>query len=145
MTMTIKTMSRAALLAALASASPFAAAEQQSFPPMTRGWVFNAQDGKELYQKICQGCHMADGKGASGAGKYPALANNPRFASSGYIVSNVLNGRAGMPGFGVFLTDAQVLAVSTYVRASFGNSYTTPITLEEVKAIRKPAKGLFDD
>jgi mono/diheme cytochrome c family protein len=50
-----------------------------------------------------------------------------------------------MPGLGVFLTDEQVLAVSTYVRTNLSNEHTDPITLEEVKKLRKPAKGLFDE
>lgn len=136
---------RAILLAVVFAASTGALAGDEPFPPMTRGWTFKSQDGKALYQKICQGCHMADGQGAKGAGMYPALASNPRLASSGYIVSNVLNGIRGMPGFGIFLTDEQVLAVSTYVRTNLGNKYTDPITLEEVKKLRKPAKGLFDE
>ncbi len=141
--MTIKNLARTALLATLAGASALAAAQEQSFPPVTLGWVFKSQDGKELYQKICQGCHMPDGRGAKGAGMYPALANNPRIASSGYIVSNVLNGIRGMPNFGVFLTDTQVQAVATYVRTNFGNQYTDPITLDEVAKLRRPVKGLF--
>lgn len=136
---------RALLAAAMLAVSTGVPAEDKPFPPMTRGWVFTSQDGKALYQKICQGCHMADGQGARGAGMYPALASNPRLASSGYIVSNVLNGIRGMPGFGIFLTDEQVLAVSTYVRTNLGNKYADPITLEDVKKLRKPAKGLFDE
>ena len=66
--MTFNTLARVALLATLASASTLAAAQEQSFPPVTRGWVFKSQDGKELYQKICAGCHMPDGRGAKGAG-----------------------------------------------------------------------------
>lgn len=143
--MTFSTLTRVALLAAMAGASTLAAAQEQSFPPVTRGWVFKSQDGKELYQKICAGCHMPDGRGAKGAGMYPALANNPRISSSGYIVSNVLNGRAGMPGFSIFLTDAQVQAVSTYVRTNFGNKYADPILLEDVAKLRLPAKGLFEE
>ncbi len=143
--MTNKLLCRALLLTVVLAVPAGARAEDQPFPPMTRGWAFTSQDGKELYQKICQGCHMADGQGAKGAGMYPALAGNPRLASSGYIVSNVLNGIRGMPGFGIFLTDAQVLAVSTYVRTNLGNKYTDPITLDEVKTLRKPAKGLFDE
>lgn len=135
----------AGFFAAASFVSPLAFAQAPAPRALTRGWVFTAQDGKELYQKICQGCHMANGEGAKGAGMYPALANNPRVASSGYIVSNVLNGLRGMPGLGIYLSDAQVAAVATYVRTNMGNKYTEPISLEEVKALRKPAKGVFDE
>ena len=38
-------------------------------------WVeeYVSEDGEELYQTLCSGCHMADGSGAIGAGKYPCL------------------------------------------------------------------------
>ena len=32
--------------------------------------------GEDVYRALCQGCHMADRQGASGAGSYPALAGN---------------------------------------------------------------------
>ena len=39
---------------------------------------FVARDGAALYRGICQGCHMPDGRGAVGAGRYPPLAGNDR-------------------------------------------------------------------
>ena len=134
-----------ACLAASIGFSPFAFADDSPSPPLSKGWQFAAQDGKALYQSVCQACHMPAGQGAEGAGMYPALANNARLASSGYIVDNVLNGRKGMPGLGIFLSDAQVVAVTTYVRTNMGNNYRDPVTLEEVAKLRRPAKGLFDD
>ena len=138
--MTFNHLTHIALLAALAGASAFACAQEKTFPPMTRGWAFKTQDGKALYQKICQGCHMADGRGAQGAGMYPALAANPRLASSGYVASNVLNGIRGMPNFGIYLNDTQVQAVANYVRTNFGNAYTEPVSLDEIRALRKPMR-----
>lgn len=38
--------------------------------------------GVRIYQDVCQACHMADGKGASGAATIPALAANPAMASA---------------------------------------------------------------
>src|SRR5262245_49303429 len=42
--------------------------------------------GKDIYEHICQGCHMPDAKGAVGAGAYPALAANPRLETGMYPV-----------------------------------------------------------
>src|ERR1700691_5720481 len=56
--------------------------------------------GSEIYQQICQGCHMPNGQGASGAGSYPALAGDPALVSSQYMALTVLQGRRNMPAFG---------------------------------------------
>ncbi len=122
-----------------------ASAEDAPMPKFSQGWQFGQKSGKDLYDGICAGCHMPKGEGATGAGAYPALANNPRLASSGYILQNVLNGRKGMPGFGFFMSDEQAAMVATYVRTNFGNNFQEPVKAEEAKAIRAPSKGIFDE
>lgn len=92
--------------------------------------------GEQIYTHICQGCHMPDAKGAVGAGHYPALAANPKLASSAYPVVMVMNGRGGMPSFAMLLDDTQVAAVVNYVRTHFGNAYTDTLTADAVKAFR---------
>jgi mono/diheme cytochrome c family protein len=47
-----------------------------------------------------------------------------------------LNGHGAMPSFRANMDDAQVSAVVTYVRTHFGNNYTDPVPLEEVKQVR---------
>jgi mono/diheme cytochrome c family protein len=94
------------------------------------------QTGEALYQGICQGCHMADAKGAVGAGAYPALAANRKLVAKAYPELVVLRGQKAMPAFGPSLSDAQVAAVVTYVRTHFGNSYADSVTAEDVKALR---------
>lgn len=42
--------------------------------------------GEQVYGAVCQACHMADAKGATGAGTIPALANNPRLAGAAYPI-----------------------------------------------------------
>lgn len=37
------------------------------------GQHFEQREGEHLFKAICQGCHMAQGQGAHGAGAYPAL------------------------------------------------------------------------
>lgn len=100
---------------------------------------FAERDGESLYRGICQGCHMPDGEGAAGAGRYPALAHNPRLAAKQYPMVLVMNGSRAMPGFGHALDDAQVAAVVNYVRTHFGNAYGDALTPAEVAALRPAA------
>jgi mono/diheme cytochrome c family protein len=95
--------------------------------------------GEQLFTHICQGCHMPDGRGAVGAGHYPALANNPKLAAAAYPVVMVVNGRGAMPSFGSGLSDAQIAEVVNYVRTHFGNAYTDTLRPEDIKPFH-PAK-----
>jgi enamine deaminase RidA (YjgF/YER057c/UK114 family) len=96
----------------------------------------HAEDGAAIYARICRGCHMSNGEGAEGAGRYPALAKNPRLASNLYPVQVVLFGRHGMPPFADYLDDAQVAAVVNYVRTNFGNAHRDAVNPEDVKTMR---------
>jgi mono/diheme cytochrome c family protein len=95
--------------------------------------------GAQIFTHICQACHMPDGKGAVGAGHYPALAGNPKLASAAYPVVMVVNGRGAMPAFGGGLSDAQIADVVNYVRTHFGNAYTDTLKAEDVTPFH-PAK-----
>ena len=101
---------------------------------------FPAQTGEGVYSSLCQGCHMADGKGATGAGTYPALGGNKTIASGAYVAMRVLDGHKAMPPFGPNLSDEQIAAVVDYVRTHFGNAYKDPTTPATVKALRANAK-----
>lgn len=101
---------------------------------------------EQIYATVCQGCHMADGRGAEGAGRYPPLAGNPALASSAYVAATILNGRRNMPAFArprdrdfffapVWLTDQQVADVVNYLRTGFGNTWTDPISADQVRAL----------
>ena len=97
---------------------------------------FMPQSGEALYADVCQGCHMAAGAGAVGAGAYPALARNPKLAAGGYALFMVIKGRKGMPPFGRLLTDEQVAAVVNYVRTHFGNDFPDAVSAADAKAAR---------
>jgi mono/diheme cytochrome c family protein len=110
-----------------------------------------AMDGRQIYEHICQGCHMADGGGAVGAGHYPALAKDPTLVSRQYMALTILAGRRNMPAFGakhavgfggppVTLTEAQIAAVINYVRTNFGNHYKDSITAAEVVALDQKSR-----
>jgi mono/diheme cytochrome c family protein len=94
------------------------------------------QGGEALYKGICQDCHMPDGRGAEGAGHYPALAGNPKLEEPGYPLSVVTNGLKSMPAFGGALNDQQVADVVNYIRTHFGNAYKNPVKPEDVKTAR---------
>ena len=94
------------------------------------------QGGEALYKGICQDCHMPDGRGAEGAGHYPALAKNPKLEEPGYPLSVVMSGLKSMPAFGNALNDQQVADVVNYIRTHFGNAYKNPVKPEDVKNAR---------
>jgi mono/diheme cytochrome c family protein len=128
----------ALLFLALCSGGALAqgAAPASSGPPLSFGTRFTQATGKDLFTNICQGCHMPDGKGASGAGTYPSIANNAKLESSGYPVYVVVNGQRAMPPFGAMLSDEQVSAVVNYLRTNFGNNYQDAVTAADVKVVR---------
>ncbi len=99
------------------------------------------KDGREIYVFYCQACHMEGGKGAEGAGKFPALANNPRLGTTAYAISIVEKGRGGMPWFSDQLSPTQVAQVVSYLRTNFGNSYKDPVTAADVQPFAKPPKS----
>ena len=92
------------------------------------GFRFIEKSGEKLFANVCQGCHMPDGKGATGAGTYPSLAGNSNLEAGGYPVGIVVNGQRGMPPFGAMMSDDQVAAVVNYLRTHFGNHYRDAVT-----------------
>lgn len=99
------------------------------------GKHFQQREGEALFKAICQGCHMDQGQGATGAGAYPALANNPKLAAQAYPLFMVVQGQGGMPGFKQFLDDEQIAAVVNYVRTHYGNNFNDPVDISMVKAL----------
>ncbi len=88
--------------------------------------------GKAVYDGQCASCHGADGRGMPP--NYPPLAGNQsiQMASAVNPIRMVLNGGYppgtagnpmpyGMPPFAQSLSDDEVAAVVTYIRASWGN------------------------
>ena len=125
-------MMRKVFLMILPMALPVSAADT----PDMRGAPFAMQGGEAVYRGVCQGCHMADARGASGAGTYPALAANPKLAEPGYVLSMVMNGHRGMPPFRGHFTNAQVADVVNFVRSHFGNHYKGKVTEADVQGLR---------
>lgn len=98
---------------------------------------FTVTDGEDIYRENCLGCHMAEGKGVhTGAGMYPALANNASAAMPEYTAFVVMHGLRGMPSFEPDFTDAQILEIANYVSTSFGNKPQGKLSEADVKGIR---------
>jgi mono/diheme cytochrome c family protein len=107
-------------------------------------------NGEQIYEHICSGCHMSGGRGAVGAGFYPKLSGDKKLVSWEYAALTVLNGRNGMPAFGlpadqaqqtraVQLSDAQIADVVNYIRSHFDNKFKATVTAKGVAALPHPA------
>jgi mono/diheme cytochrome c family protein len=144
--MTGKVMGTAIVIAATMSAAfqllLFPANAQGAGPSasthtLSSGSKFVERSGEELFANACQGCHMGDGNGATGAGAYPSLAHNSNLESAGYPITIILNGQRAMPAFGLMMSDDQVAEVVNYVRTHFGNRYQDAVIAEDVRAARR--------
>jgi len=118
---------------ALVASAVLAQEGQRTF---SSGYRFVEMSGEELYNNVCRGCHMMDGKGATGAGSYPSLAANPNLEAASYPVTMVVQGHRGMPPFGGMMNDDQVAAVVNYLRTHFGNNYSDAVTGQDVRDAR---------
>ncbi|MGX1109430.1 MULTISPECIES: c-type cytochrome [Bradyrhizobium] len=123
-----------ALLSATAALGQDSGAGKRTF---SSGYRFVEMTGEELFANVCQGCHMPDATGASGAGSYPSLAGNKNLEAGSYPVFLVINGRRGMPAFGDMMTDGQIAAVVNYLRTHFSNNYEDAVTTKDVQDARR--------
>lgn len=103
--------------------------------------------GLAIYKDNCAPCHTDGGFGAPGLFSKLAGSHAVQSEDATSLIRAVLSGRQGvataakptgpaMPSFAWRLTDAQVAAVLTYVRNSFGNA-AAPVTAGEVGKLRK--------
>jgi cytochrome c oxidase subunit 2 len=92
--------------------------------------------GKQVYGSICAACHGPNGEGI---GPFPKIAGSK--VATGPLpghLSIVLKGKPGtaMQAFGAQLNDADLAAVITFQRNSFGNSTGDVVQPAQVKAAR---------
>ena len=102
--------------------------------------------GKDVYEKQCAVCHQPNGQGLPPA--FPALAgskviNSPLLSPEGKLLKDshpdrVMNGKEGtaMQAFKNTLSDAEIAAVITFERNSFGNTRGDLIQPAQIKALR---------
>ncbi len=104
-------------------------------------------DGETLYMNTCAACHQANGGGLAGA--FPPLAGSAIVQDENpeTLIRIILQGydaRAEygmMPGFGEQLSDADIAAIATHERSSWGNN-AAAVSADDVKKIREYALGL---
>ena len=92
-------------------------------PPLTPDEQRRFEQGRDVYARLCAACHQPDGRGREGVA--PALAGSRWVVGrAGLAARIVLHGKEGalmMPPVGS-LSDAEIAAVLTFVRRSFGNA-----------------------
>ncbi|MCC7054197.1 MAG: cytochrome c [Gemmatimonadaceae bacterium] len=102
--------------------------------------------GAEKYTQVCGACHQANGEGLEG--NFPPLAGSEWLNGKAEVpIAIVLHGMQGeievkgkkyngaMAPWGGAMTDAEIAAVLTHERSSWGNS-APAVTEEEVKTVR---------
>ncbi|NNF95303.1 MAG: cytochrome c oxidase subunit II, partial [Halobacteria archaeon] len=92
--------------------------------------------GEEVYNASCAACHQATGAGIPGV--FPGLVNSKiTTGPAAEHINMVLNGKAGtaMQAFGQQLNDADLAAVITYERNSWGNAASV-VQPADIKAAR---------
>jgi mono/diheme cytochrome c family protein len=132
--------------------SPYVSAEQLDLYQPKSGAAAAAAQGKKVYETVCGICHGNDGMGK------PAMA--PPLAGSEWVIANGfhrlaqipldgLNGDLQVEGkdwnlnmapMGAALSDADLAAVLTYIRTSWGNK-AGAVTADDVKAVRATVGG----
>ncbi len=106
----------------------------------------SSTDGEQVYGSICITCHQADANGLQGA--FPPLAGSAVATGDAEVsIKIVLSGLTGemtrggatyngmMTPWGATMSDADIAAVLTYVRSSFGNS-AGAVTESQVAGVR---------
>jgi mono/diheme cytochrome c family protein len=105
------------------------------------------REGRAIWEDSCSACHGMDGDGV--AGMFPQLKRNPNLQQDDptTVLHFILAGtrrtatdkaptRLGMPAYEWKLNDAQIAAVATYARNSWGNS-APEVDAKQVAALRK--------
>jgi cytochrome c5 len=135
-----RTAASVALVALLSQVAAGFAQDSSLLPDnhtFSSGYRFVELSGEELFANVCQGCHMVDAAGATGAASYPSLVGNQNLEASSYPIYLIVNGRRAMPPFGDMMSDDQIAAVVNYLRTHFGNNYQDAVTASDVKGARR--------
>ena len=121
--------------AAPAAAAPAAAQPAAAAAPAKLSHDDLVKNGEKVYSSTCAACHQATGQGMKPA--FPALVGSKVVAGpvEGHIIQ-ILKGKNAMPPFGPSLSDADIAAVATYERNSWGN-HSGDVQPAQVAALRK--------
>lgn len=109
-----------------------------------------AVDGAQLFSAQCAACHQAAGQGIPGI--FPPLAGSEWVTGKERLIVQILlhgidgqitvkgaNYQGAMPNFGAKLSDAEIAAVTSYVRNQWGNA-ASPISQATVATEREATK-----
>jgi mono/diheme cytochrome c family protein len=132
--------------------SPYVSAEQLELYQPKSGAAAAAAQGKKVYETICGICHGVDGMGKPNqapplagsewviAGGFHRLAQIPLIGLNGSLQVEGKDWNLNMAPMGAALSDADLAAVLTYIRTSWGNKAGT-VSADDVKAIRAVVAG----
>jgi mono/diheme cytochrome c family protein len=132
--------------------SPYVSAEQlESYQPKS-GAAAALAHGKQIYETVCGICHGVDGMGKPAqapplagsewvnAGGFHRLAQIPLDGLNGDFQVEGKDWNLNMAPMGAALSDADLAAVLTYIRTSWGNK-AGAVSADDVKAIRAAVGG----
>ena len=90
--------------------------------------------GQSIYAQKCASCHRANG---AGGGPFPALAGNANVnaSSPNAVIGTIEHGRNIMPSWKGQLSNADIAAVTTYIRSAWGNK-GGPVSEADVTAVK---------
>ncbi|MBS0370841.1 MAG: cytochrome c [Proteobacteria bacterium] len=110
-----------------------------------------AVDGAQIFSAQCSACHQATGQGIPGV--FPPLAGSEWATGKERLIVQILlhgidgpitvkgaNYQGAMPNFGEKLNDAEIAAVTSYVRKQWGNT-ASPISPATVATERDATKA----
>lgn len=94
-------------------------------------------DGEAIYSRDCLACHMADGRGVPGMN--PPLTGSPWVSGpadslAGFVLTGGFGPEILMARFD-YLSDAELAALLTYIRAEFAGIDET-LSAERMAAVR---------
>jgi mono/diheme cytochrome c family protein len=132
--------------------APYVSAEELDlYQPKSGAAAFLAQ-GKKTYETVCGICHGTDGLGKPGqfpplagsewvnAKDFKRLAQIPLDGLSGSVHVKGQEWNASMAAMGAALSDADLAAVLTYIRSSWGNK-ADAVTADDLKSVRAAVAG----
>jgi mono/diheme cytochrome c family protein len=132
--------------------SPYVSVEQVELYQPKSGAAAAAAQGKKVYEFVCGTCHGSDGMGKPAmapplagsewviTGGFHRLAQIPLRGLLGPIQVGGKDWNLNMAAMGAALSDADLAAVLTYIRTSWGNK-AGAVSADDVKAIRTEVAG----
>jgi mono/diheme cytochrome c family protein len=98
------------------------------------GALTSTKTGAAIFAANCAACHQANGKGTD---VFPALAASKIVTAMDptAMIARIEHGKDMMPSWRAKLSNAEIAAVATYVRSSFGNA-AGPVSEADVAAVK---------